>query len=308
MKQIQQHTLQVAVALTADGACMAGICLASACLPQHQAVVLAGIGCFIVAAVSILWLSARRMHQGTSARSELDQTLRHMQEIQLQKRKEQLNALQNQINPHFLYNTLDTIRGLAIERGAMDVADIVATLSSMFRYSMDYAAYMVPLCEELDHLNSYLKIQALRFPRKFTFHRVMECDPGDLHRIQMPKLVLQPIVENIFTHAFRKLSQGGQICLRLQATDVDFRIIVSDNGTGMEDERVLALNRMFRTGAMETSERGGAQGSIALYNINSRIRMYCGDTYGLHIASTADYGSEVTLTLPLPAGEVNHEA
>ena len=76
------------------------------------------------------------MHQETSARSELDQTLRHMQEIQLQKRKEQLNALQNQINPHFLYNTLDTIRGLAIERGAMDVADIVATLSSMFRYSM----------------------------------------------------------------------------------------------------------------------------------------------------------------------------
>ena len=116
MKQIQQHTLQVAVALTADGACMAGICLASACLPPHQAVVLAGIGCFIVAAVSILWLSARRMHQETSARSELDQTLRHMQEIQLQKRKEQLNALQNQINPHFLYNTLDTIRGLAIER------------------------------------------------------------------------------------------------------------------------------------------------------------------------------------------------
>lgn len=308
MKQIQQQTLQTLVVLGIDAACMAALCLKAAHLPQPRAAALAGVGCFAVAAASILWLFARRTRQDTSARSELDRTRRHMQEIQLQKRKEQLNALQNQINPHFLYNTLDTIRGLAIEREAMDVADIVATLSSMFKYSMDYAAYMVPLSDELEHLNSYLKIQALRFPKKFTFRQCMDCDPWDLHQIRTPKLVLQPIVENVFTHAFRRISQGGQICLRLQATDVDFRIIVSDNGAGMEDERVLALNRMFRTGVMESDAQGGAQGSVALYNINSRIRMYCGDAYGLHIASTADYGSEVTLTLPLPPQEVGHEA
>lgn len=308
MKQMHRQILQAAVVLGIDAVCMAGLCLASARLPRPQAAALTGAGCFAVAAASILWLLARRTRQETSARSELDQTRRHMQEIQLQKRKEQLNALQNQINPHFLYNTLDTIRGLAIERGAMDVADIVATLSSMFKYSMDYAAYMVPLSDELEHLDSYLKIQALRFPNKFTFRRCIDCDPWELHQIQTPKLVLQPIVENVFTHAFRKVSRGGQICLRLQATDVNFQIVVSDNGAGMEDERVLALNRMFRTGEMEAAEQSGAQGSIALYNINSRIRMYCGDAYGLHIASTADYGSEVTLTLPLPPREVGHEA
>lgn len=307
MKHIQLQTVQVISILGIDAICMTGLCMMAMPLPLPQAVVLVGGGGFAVSAASVLCLVAWRMHQETSARNELDRTRRHMQEIQLQKRKEQLNALQNQINPHFLYNTLDTIRGLAIEREAMDVADIVATLSSMFKYSMDYAAYMVPISDELEHLNSYLKIQALRFPRKFTFQRFMDCDPRDLHRVQTPKLVLQPIVENVFTHAFRKISQGGQIILRLQATNVDFRIIVSDNGTGMEDEQVLALNRMFRTGAMENLDQGGAQGSIALYNINSRIRMYCGEGYGLHVASTVDYGSEVILTLPLPPREVAHE-
>jgi len=114
---------------------------------------------------------SRRNVQEKLTQSELERTNQHMREIQLQKRKEQLNALQNQINPHFLYNTLDTIRGLAIEKEALDIANIVATLSSMFKYSMDYADSLVPVGDEIEHLRSFLKIQAIRFPKKFTFEQ-----------------------------------------------------------------------------------------------------------------------------------------
>lgn len=271
--------------------------------------VLLGGGLLCLAgAVGLLAVLLRWQNRDESqARLELDQARAHMQEIQLQKRQEQLNALQNQINPHFLYNTLDTIRGLAIEQGAMDVADIVATLSFMFKYSMDYATFMVPVSEELEHLNSYLKIQSLRFPDKFTFVQQMDCEFRDIHQVQTPKLVLQPLVENIFSHAFQKLQTGGRITLRMVDTDVNFQIIVSDNGTGIEDDRVLALNRMF-AGGERAQTTAGANTGIALYNINSRIRMYCGEEYGLHIASTVGYGTEVTVSLPLAVQEGCHEA
>ena len=243
---------------------------------------------------------SRRNVQEKLTQSELEHANRHMREIQLQKRKEQLNALQNQINPYFLYNTLDTLRGLAIEREAMDVADIVATLSSMFKYSMDYANSLVPVSDEIEHLKSFLKIQAIRFPRKFTFEQITECEFRELHEVQIPKLVLQPIVENVFTHAFKKTLTGGRVTLRLTATDVDFQIQVSDNGAGIGDEQVLALNRMF--GGAQDAERpmDGEHSSIALYNIDSRIKMYCGERYGLHITSTVDYGTTVTISLPCP--------
>ena len=237
---------------------------------------------------------SRQNRAGKEAVSELEKARAHVQEIWLQKRKEQLNALQNQINPHFLYNTLDTIRGLAIEQEAMEVADIVATLSSMFKYSMDYTSFLVPVNGELEHLNSFLKIQKIRFPSKFSFEQIMECEPQDLKQVQMPKLVLQPIVENVFTHGFRKMAAGGKIELRLVATDVEFQMIITDNGAGIGDEQVLALNQMFRNGVMMEKMHSG----IALYNINSRIKMYCGEAYGLHIASTPGYGTEVTISLP----------
>ena len=243
---------------------------------------------------------SRRNVQEKLTQSELERTNQHMREIQLQKRKEQLNALQNQINPHFLYNTLDTIRGLAIEKEALDIANIVATLSSMFKYSMDYADSLVPVGDEIEHLRSFLKIQAIRFPKKFTFEQITECGYRELHEVQIPKLVLQPIVENVFTHAFKKMLSSGRITLHLMVTDTDFKIMVSDNGTGISDEQVLALNRMFAVPQDEKSAMSGEHSSIALYNIDSRIKMYCGEQYGLHITSTVDYGTTVTVSLPYP--------
>ncbi len=256
-------------------------------------------GSLVLAAV-LLWVMCVHWHSKTrSTQTALGSAWRQIQEVQSQKRQEQLNALQSQINPHFLYNTLDTIRGLALEHGVYDVADIVATLSSMFKYSMDYANCMVAVSDELEHLNSYLKIQSLRFPNKFTYEKQIDCDYNILRQVQMPKLMLQPIVENAFSHGLKKVTSGGKIELQLTASNFDFQICIRDNGVGMDDTQVLELNRRFLTA--ETSGLGGS--GIALYNINSRIKLYCGEKYGLHIASTPGYGTEVTLSLPLTTAE-----
>ena len=149
----------------------------------------------------------------------------------------------------------------AAER-ALDIANIVATLSSMFKYSMDYADSLVPVGDEIEHLRSFLKIQAIRFPKKFTFEQITECGYRELHEVQIPKLVLQPIVENVFTHAFKKMLSSGRITLHLMVTDTDFKIMVSDNGTGISDEQVLALNRMFAVPQDEKSAMSGEHSPI----------------------------------------------
>lgn len=234
---------------------------------------------------------------------ELARTRRRVQEIQLQKRKEQLNALQSQINPHFLYNTLDTIRGMALEVEAVDVAQMVATLSAMFKYSMDYDDAIVTVGEELNHLRSYLQIQSIRFPNRFTFRTVYDCDYAHIRQVRIPKLVLQPIVENIFTHGFKAMTSGGQILVRCVADDQNFRITISDNGAGIRDDEVAAINRTFQQNiAEERADAAFENYGIALKNIDARVKMYFGEEYGLHIASTPDYGTDVTLLLPAVNG------
>lgn len=272
--------------------------------PDLISIVLAALG--VTASLITLALYRvvyiRRKNYIEKAKEELALARKTTHEEQLQKRKEQLKALQNQINPHFLYNTLDTIRGLAIERDAMDVADIVATLSAMFKYSIDYSNSIVSINDELTHLHSFLKIQSIRFPNKFDYEQIVDCEPSRIYKAQMPKLVLQPLVENVFTHAFVKTSVGGKVRLTMIESNVDFKIIISDNGIGMREDMAMALNRMFE-GEENSDDEIFAQSGIALYNINQRIKMYMGERYGLHIDSTPDFGTDITIFLPL---EVNN--
>jgi two-component system sensor histidine kinase YesM len=218
----------------------------------------------------------------------------------MQNRQEQLYALQNQINPHFLFNTLDTIRGLALEKGEPDIANTVAAMASMFKYSMDYVSIRVTVNEELSHLKQYIQLQQLRFPGKFTIEHIFECDFDVLFKIAIPKLTIQTIVENALKHGLGNIQSGGRIRLRFVLSDSEFRIIISDNGSGIFDDMVAAQNRSFHTVQPEVMMKDTAHFGIALSNINLRIKYYFGEDYGLHLASTADLGTEVTVTLPAP--------
>ena len=118
--------------------------------------------------------------------------------------------------------------------------------------------------------------------------------------MRIPKFTLQPLVENAISHGLRNLSCGGAISIRYILSDARFTIVVSDNGVGIPDDTVFALNQAFRTALSETRQERDSQ-SIALFNIDLRIKLYCGEAYGLHLASTPGFGTDVTITLP--AGE-----
>lgn len=290
-------------ALASLGACLAAFAAARA-WPQYLAWVFVGLWLVLsgtlVAAASYLRTRSEAQRKYTD---ELAETRQRIQEIQLQKRQEQLNALQSQINPHFLYNTLDTIRGLSLEVGAVDVSEMVATLSTMFKYSMDYDDTIVTVNDELENLRSYLKIQPIRFPNRFEFRTVYDCELKYLQQVRIPKLVLQPVVENMFAHGFKGIAQGGKITVRFIASDTDFTIILSDNGVGIKDNEVAAMNRMFReNGILENREAVYQNFGIALKNIDSRVKMYFGERFGLRITSTPGYGTDVTLLLPMNRG------
>lgn len=229
-----------------------------------------------------------------------DDLTRRMQEIQLQKRQEQLNALQSQINPHFLYNTLDTIQGMAIEKDCMEVADIVASLSSMFKYSMDYSTPVVSLNSEIEQVKRYMAIQEQRFPGRYKLEEIYECDMRDISLVELPKFSLQPIVENAVSHGLKGRPSLGRIEFRYCNTGYAFRVTISDNGAGMQEEQVSQINDRMGVPVGSGEAIPGGSGGIALSNVNTRLKMYCGEKYGLHVASTLGLGTQVTMTLPLP--------
>ena len=177
--------------------------------------------------------------------TELNETRGYILEAQLQKRQEQLRALQSQINPHFLYNSLDAIRGMAIENEDMKVSKAVGTLSSMFKYTMDFQNSLVSVSCEVAQVERYLNMQNFRFADRFQLEKFYNCDLGDLNKVMLPKFTLQPLVENAVVHGLRDMRMGGKIELRFAKTQKDFTIIVSDNGKGIEEDTIVLMNRIL---------------------------------------------------------------
>lgn len=242
-----------------------------------------------------VFIAGRRQARSAAQIERLDQALL---EQRLGSRAEQLNALQSQINPHFLYNTLDTIRSMALEKDQDEIGGVVAALAQMFRYSMDYSNPTVSLAAELAQVDRHMKIQMMRFPGRFEVRRAFECEQEDLKYVKVAKYSLQPLVENAIAHGFRNQSSGCVLTLRMIRLESRFQIIVEDNGAGMEDEVVMELNRQLRAARWEKSAvRAG--GGIALHNINDRIKLLYSAEYGLRVMSTKGVGTSVVITLPM---------
>ncbi len=253
--------------------------------------------------IIFILLRSRRRTVPVEFVHELIETRNHVQQIQLQKRQEQLNALQSQINPHFLFNTLDTIRGLAIEKNSPEIADIVGSLASMFKYTMDYDSTRVTVADELSHLERFLQVQSMRFPGKYSFTQIYECPYDTLYKVSIPKLTLQPIVENAISHGLKARSSGGIITIRYILSDMEFSIIISDNGMGIPEDMVVMLNQSFRLNDAGPERNESSTLGIALANIDMRIKFFFGESYGLYIASTPGLGTDVTIRLPAPENE-----
>lgn len=233
---------------------------------------------------------------GTREVEELSDSFGHMvgriqrlmttvREEEINLRKTELKALQAQINPHFLYNTLDSIAWMC-ERGKnADAVQMVHALARLFRISISRGHELIPIEKELQHAESYLLIQKFRYKNQFTYHFTV--DESCLHCL-CNKITLQPIIENAITHGLDLMVEPGHIEIEVCGDGDDVLFKVSDDGIGMSAEQVAELLKN------EPSDRTG----IGIKNVNDRLRIYFGPQYGLSIESVPDEGTTVTIRMP----------
>lgn len=238
-----------------------------------------------------------------------DGLLDRQQVLQLSQKQAEFLALQNQINPHFLYNTLESIRGDALAAGMDNIADITEALSTFFRYTITETQNLVSLQEELDNVDNYFAIQKYRFGDKLLIQIDIRDDPSRILHLQCPKLFLQPIVENAIFHGLEKKKGCGTIIIRIELVDSEVHIEVSDNGIGMPESTLLALNQSLdrvSIGAIVENQDKEKTG-IALKNVCRRIKLLFGEQYGIHINSILGIGTNIEITLPIIEMSKNYE-
>ena len=229
--------------------------------------------------------------------------IRHLQELfaelerkQQDVRKSEYAALQAQINPHFLYNTLDNITWKIRSGDAADAIDEVMSLSRFFRLSLSKGAELVSVEDELEHVQLYLKIQKKRYGKRFDYMIESYMRAADMNRFYVPKLILQPLAENSIYHGFERTLQGGKI--EIWADRKDDRIVfeVFDNGGGMEAEKLKAINEDLKN--PEKIRNLDYKNGYGIFNINARIKIIFGMEYGLEFASVEGQSTVARLTLP----------
>ena len=234
---------------------------------------------------------------GHSIRSMVS-TMRHLMddiiEQEAQKRRSELDVLQSQINPHFLYNTLDSVVWMT-ENGRTDEAILMVTsLARFFRISLSRGSNIIPIADELEHARHYLTIQKMRYKNKFSAVIAAEDGVEGLYTI---KLIVQPILENAIYHGMAYADVDGEITVRARRDREDVVIEVADNGPGMPEETVERLLDQSYAAAPGTKGSG-----IGLRNVHQRIRLTFGEEYGLAIHSEPDAGTTVCIRLPVLEG------
>ena len=218
--------------------------------------------------------------------ARLDAQMKESQQRQESLRKTELALLQAQINPHFLYNTMDTIIWLIEAEKTEEAVDMVSNLSDFFRHSLSKGEDVITLEEEERHVRSYLQIQHVRY--KSVMDYTVDIDPA-LHPALIPKLTLQPLVENALYHGIKLKRSVGMIQISGKREGSIIVLQVADNGVGMTAERLEALRR-----AMESNTRVG----FGLSAVHQRLQLQFGREYGLSIASQDGIGTTVTVRIP----------
>ncbi|WP_339298916.1 sensor histidine kinase [Paenibacillus sp. FSL R5-0623] len=219
----------------------------------------------------------------------------------IQEREAELSALQSQMNPHFIYNTLESINMMAIRQKHAEVSDMVTALGKLLRYTIDKVDRMVPLGEELAFVQSYVRIQQVRYDGKLEI--IYDIEEG-ITEYLIPKLVLQPLVENAVYHGIEGLEDGGMIWVSALKFDHELLISVRDNGKGMTQAKIDELNESISKQPSNEALRCHAGDSLGLNNIAQRIRLMYGEGGSLSIDGSPGQGLVVTISIQLlPKGD-----
>ena len=213
---------------------------------------------------------------------------------QLKNKQAQLEALQNQINPHFLHNTLEAIRMQAIINKDREVANMIKILARLFRITLDRTHNVVSINDELEHVKTYVEIQNMRFHQRF--HLDIQV-PEQLLNCSIIKLTLQPIVENCITHGFSQTFENETISIHITEAGNDLLINVSDNGKGIDPDNMQRLLSKLRHTDTEPAAPM-RHNSIGIVNISERIRLEYGENYYLDIKPLEPHGTAVIIKIP----------
>lgn len=219
----------------------------------------------------------------------LEAMVSKIKEDESKMRHAELRLLQEQINPHFLYNTLDTIVWLIESDSTDEAVDMVVSLSQFFRLVLSHGAEYISIREEEQHVRSYLKIQQARY------HDILDYEidiDSAIYPYKILKLTLQPLVENALYHGIKYKRAMGKITITGRMQERRIVLTVQDNGVGMEPEKLAHLRREIERPCKDT------EGGFGLANVNERIRMYFGDYYGMQIDSVQGQGTTVTVSIP----------
>lgn len=225
---------------------------------------------------------------------ELTEEKLHEQE---EKRQAEMDALQSQINPHFLYNTLESVVWMIESEKRENAVFMVTQLASFFRISLSGGRNIIPLSQELLHAENYMNIQKLRFKNKFSVYFEV---PKEVLDCLTVKLILQPILENAIYHGMEGMDGDGEIRIRGERIEGDIPQIllsVEDNGFGMTEEKATALlEREDNLPSFSAQKKRGS--GVGLINVHKRIRLRFGPEYGLKIITAPDEGTKVEIRLP----------
>ncbi len=212
-----------------------------------------------------------------------------VREASKKQRDAEITMLEAQINPHFLYNTLDTINWMAIDENQMEISRAITALARIFRYSIDRSNRRVAVSDEVEWLKQYLSLQQMRLKNAFTYDLSVSQD-ALLKRIH--KLMFQPFVENAIRHGFMGLKRQPALFITIGCENDSLAIKIEDNGRGMEAEKLAALREAI-------ANREEQPGHIGIVNAVSRLRMYYGDEIEVAIDSGPDMGTRIQIRIPL---------
>lgn len=227
---------------------------------------------------------------------DLDDLMNREYRSRLELSTAQLKMLQAQINPHFLYNTMQSISTLALKQGAYEINDKMAELGAILRYSMDIKTEVVSLETELMHIEHYMSLQMGRFKHKLTYSCIC---PDEMKAIQVPKMILQPLIENSIIHGVEDGNGSGHIVLSIEQIDVDgtqqLIIRVIDNGKGMDAGQVKRLQQAYHDSLPDDGQRQG----IGLINVLQRLKLYYSGRFTWEMHSIPYKKTEITLIIDL---------
>lgn len=224
--------------------------------------------------------------------SYIKDLIERVYKLQIREREAELNALQAQINPHFLYNTLDTIFWKAERNQVPEISEMVLALSRIFRLSLNRGNELTTVAQEQELVQEYLKLQQMRFQRKLTYD--IDIDPKLLDK-KIPKLIIQPFVENAIIHGIEELESGGHLQINGRLEQERMIFTITDNGVGMDDQKI---NDILARNPNQQENPVGVSGGYAIKNVLERLELYYSSNHELKFTSTPGKGTTVTINIP----------